>query len=59
MREVSSGEISRSMQTSLEDLKLDSLDVIHSGDETFPLSDKIRAVSFGRILQDLPPLVVI
>jgi len=31
------------------DLKLDSLDVIHAGQDTFPLTRKIRAVSLLRL----------
>jgi hypothetical protein len=33
-----------------------SMDVIHAGDTTFPLSEKIRAVGFSRFLQDIEPL---
>ncbi len=46
----------RSMHTALADLKLDHLDVIHPGDQTYPLTDHIRAVGLSRILKDLQPL---
>jgi hypothetical protein len=45
-----------SMRHALEDLKLTQLDVIHAGDHTFPLAEKIRAVPLSRILQDIAPL---
>ena len=46
----------RSMYQAFKDLNLQRLDVIHSGDQTFMLSDSIRALSFTRIFQDIPPL---
>lgn len=44
------------MRHALEDLKLHRLDVIHAGDDTFPLSPRVRAVSLKRLLVDLKPL---
>jgi hypothetical protein len=44
-----SPRVTPSMQVALHDLKLDSLDVIHAGQDTFPLARKIRAVSFSRL----------
>ncbi len=43
-------KITRSMREAMKDLLLDHLDVIHAGDATFPMTDKIRAVA----LMDLP-----
>jgi hypothetical protein len=37
------------MQVALHDLKLDSLDVIHAGRDTFRLANNIRAVSLHRL----------
>lgn len=48
--------VSPSMRTALADLRLSRLDVIHAGDETFPLAPKIRAVALGRLLDDVPAL---
>lgn len=48
--------VSRSMLTSAKDLKLDRLDLVHAGSDTFPLPHDIRAVAAGRILQDIAPL---
>jgi len=45
-----------SMRHALKDLKLTELTVIHAGDHTFPLDEKIRAVSLSRLLLDLEPL---
>jgi hypothetical protein len=46
--------VTPSMRAALLDLKLDSLDVIHAGSDTYPLSDRIRAVALSRLLDDLP-----
>lgn len=53
---TTSPKITPSMRTSLTDLGLNRLDVIHAGEKTFILGDKIRAVPFSRILDDLRPL---
>jgi predicted AAA+ superfamily ATPase len=45
-----------SMRHALEDLKLTNLDVIHAGDHTFPLAEKIRAVPLQNLLEDISPL---
>ena len=45
-----------SMRSALNDLKLDSLEVIHSGRRTFSLADRTRAVSVHRMLEDVAPL---
>lgn len=42
--------------TSAKDLKLDRLDLVHAGSDTFPLPHDIRAVAAGRILHDIAPL---
>jgi hypothetical protein len=48
--------VSPSMRTSMRDLKLSRLDVIYPGNRTFPLAEKIRAVSFSNLLRDIAPL---
>jgi uncharacterized protein len=45
--------VTPSMRIAIQDLKLDTLDVIHAGDETYPLTDRIRAVAAPRLLADL------
>lgn len=49
-------KVTRSMRIAHEDLKLDSIDVIYAGDETFPLAEGIRAVALSRLWDDLEPL---
>jgi predicted AAA+ superfamily ATPase len=45
-----------SVRTALADLKLERVDVVHAGTDTYPLSDRVRAVAAERILDDLKPL---
>jgi hypothetical protein len=47
-----SPQVTPSMRTAVETLKLDRLDVIHAGEESFPLDKKIRAVAFSRLLKE-------
>ena len=56
IKRTSSPRVTPSMRSALADLKLRRLDVVHAGDETFALDKKIRAVAFGRLLDDLKPL---
>ena len=39
-----------SMRIAFKDLRLDSLDVVHAGLETFPLAEGVRAIPLSRIL---------
>ena len=48
--------VTRSMRIALTDLKLDRLEVIHAGSETFPLAEKIRAVAATRLRSDIDHL---
>lgn len=32
---------------------LESIDIVHAGDRTFPLTEKIRAVAFSRMFEDI------
>ncbi|HZF11998.1 MAG TPA: ATP-binding protein [Thermoanaerobaculia bacterium] len=45
-----------SMRTALEDLKLDRIDVVHAGEHTFPLGERVRAVGLGRVGEDVEAL---
>jgi len=45
-----------SMRTALEDLRLDSIHVIHPGDQTYPVAARIRAVALRRLHSDVKPL---
>ena len=48
--------VTKSTKIAIEDLKLDSLDIVHLGDETYSLTQKVRAVSISRLRQDLKQL---
>ena len=54
IKRTSAPRTTRSMHTAVEDLRLDRLDVIHGGRETYALRDRIRAVSIFRIREDVP-----
>lgn len=51
-----SPRLTPSMRNAMNDLGLKRLDVIHSGESTFPLGRRIRAVAFSRLLVDLKPI---
>jgi len=55
-KRTTSPRITPSMRNALSDLKLNRLDVIHAGENSFPLGEKIRAVSWQRLLIDIRPL---
>jgi hypothetical protein len=48
--------MSPSLRSALTDLNLDRLDVVHAGEHTFPLAEKVRALALSRLYQDLEPL---
>lgn len=48
--------MTRSMHNALKDLKLNRIEVIHLGDHTFPLSEKVRAIAFKNLMNDIEPL---
>lgn len=54
IKRTSAPRTTRSMHTAMEDLRLAHLDVIHGGRDTYPLRDRIRAVSVFRIREDVP-----
>ncbi len=56
MKRTSAPGITPSMRSALADLRLDSLDVVHPGRETYPLSRDVRALALTRVLSDLEPL---
>ncbi len=53
---TSAPRVLRSMHIALADLKLDRLDVVHGGEHTFPLGERIRALPLSRLEEDLEPL---
>jgi hypothetical protein len=44
------------MRNAFGDLRLKSLDVIHAGDQTFLLTERVRAVALARLFDDLQPI---
>lgn len=55
-KRTSAPHVTPSMRSALADLNLTHLDVIHGGDETFPMGERIRAVAMSRLQDDLKPL---
>lgn len=56
IKRTTAPKVTPSMRNALTDLNLKSVDIIHAGENTFPLMKKIRAVSLSRLLTDLKPL---
>jgi uncharacterized protein len=48
--------LSPSIRSALTDLQLDRVDVVHAGDHSFPLAERVRALALSRIHDDLEPL---
>jgi len=48
--------LTRSMHTAITDLHLEHLEVVHAGEQTFPLAATVRALALSRLLDDLSPL---
>ena len=48
--------VTRSMRVALADLRLDRIDVVHAGEESFPLAEDVRAVGLERVWNDVEPL---
>lgn len=57
IKRTSSPRLTPSMRSALSDLKLQRLDVLHAGEETFLMEKRIRAVALSRLLKDLKPLL--
>ena len=53
VKRTSSPAVTRGMRNALENLQLESLDVIHAGRDSFPLARGVRAVAAERMLVDL------
>lgn len=52
-KRTSAPTVTPSMRTALADLKLQRLDVIHGGRETFPLATRIRAVPLDQVAREI------
>ncbi|UCG42396.1 MAG: ATP-binding protein [candidate division WOR-3 bacterium] len=53
VKRTTAPRLTRSMRSALADLRLTRLDVVHSGQETFALGPRARAVAFSRLLEDV------
>jgi len=56
IKRTASPRITPSMRSALSDLHLTKLDLIHAGENTFPLEKDVRAVALVRLLDDIRPL---
>ncbi len=56
VKRTSSPRLTPSMRNALVDLKLRRLDVVHAGEQTFPMGKRVRAVALSRLLEDLKPI---
>jgi predicted AAA+ superfamily ATPase len=45
--------VTKSMHIAIQDLGLESIDVVHAGRDTYPLSPKIRALAISRLTTEL------
>ncbi len=52
----SAPNVTRSMKTAIEDLGLSSLTVVHAGEQSFPISKQIRAVSLQHVVAEIKSL---
>jgi uncharacterized protein len=55
-KRTSAPAVTPSMRIAMDDLRLERLDVIHAGERSFPMADRIRAVPLRRVLVDVEPL---
>jgi predicted AAA+ superfamily ATPase len=56
IKRTSSPRVTSSMRSGLADLGLQRLYVIHAGEHTFDMQEKVRAIAFQRFQEDLSPL---
>jgi len=56
VKRTTAPKVTPSMRVALEDLRIDRLDVLHAGQETYPLTDRIRAVPVQKIWSAIDPL---
>jgi hypothetical protein len=56
VKRTSAPSVTPSMRIALQDLELERIDVLHAGNDSFPLADGIRAVPVHRIWADLESL---
>jgi uncharacterized protein len=55
MKRTVAPSVTPSMRSALQDLHLDSLDVVYAGERTYPMAKRIRAVPLARVFDDVAP----
>ena len=55
VKRTTAPRLTPSMRAAVEQLGLERLDVIHGGDSTFPLAERVRAVPLSRLTLELDP----
>jgi len=53
IKRTTTPSLTSSVRSALATLSLDSVEVIHAGQDTFPLSEKVRALAFSRMEEEL------
>jgi len=53
IKRTSSPRITPSIRFAIDDLQLSRVDIVHAGNESFPLSDRVNAISASRLLVDI------
>ena len=53
VKRTSAPSLTRSMKVALDDLGLSRIDVIHAGEESFPLAERVQAISASRLLEEI------
>lgn len=56
IKRTTAPSITPSIRAAIASLKLSRVDIIHAGEQTYPLAPQVRAVSWQRIPEDLRPL---
>jgi predicted AAA+ superfamily ATPase len=56
VKRTTAPRVTPSIRSAIADLQLDSVDLIHAGDQTYPLAPDVRAVAADRLLEDVEPL---
>lgn len=57
IKRTSSPRVTPTMRNAMQDLNLQRLYLVHSGNDSFPLAERIQAVPFARIREDLEGLL--
>jgi predicted AAA+ superfamily ATPase len=55
-KRTSAPTVRRSVHSALADLGLERVDIVHAGERTFPLRERVRALALSRIWEDLEPV---